>query len=260
MKIIEPKNFFTAIQNAHEVVFVEDAADFYSQQMDYALNQAILSLSSESNEFDKSVTILKKLKGRKLFDIMMNHVNNSNDEWNVIVHGDMWSNNIMFNYGRNGRVNYAKFVDLQTLRYSNLACDILMVMFSSTKYKMRMQHMDGLIDIYRNSLVRTLREYLKGTYSCELMELEKFYTSANIKQELARRSLYGLGMSLWVLPAITFVHDVKNLDSLMNSLNDSNKHDEIMASLTSNEYNIRVKDIMREFSQRGYLENIFIDS
>lgn len=260
MKIMEPKNFFNTIQNVHEVVFIDTAADFYSQQLDYSLSQAISSLMNDSVADAASASILKTFKGRKLFDIMMNHVTNSDDIWNVLCHGDLWSNNIMFHYKKNGKVNYAKFVDLQTLRYSNLTCDILMVMFSSTKYKMRMQHMDSLIDIYRTALINTLRENMKEKYSCELAELEKMYTTESIKHEIARTSLYGLGMSLWVLPAITFVTDVKNLDSLLDSLNDSDKHDEIMASLRSNEYNIRVRDIVKEFLQRGYLENIFIDT
>lgn len=262
MKIIEPKTFSTAVQYIEEIVFIEDAAEFYSQQLDYALNQAITSLSQESNEngeFDSTIKILKKLKGPKLFNIMRNHVTNSEDRWNVIVHGDLWINNIMFHYGKNGRVNYAKFVDLQTLRYSNLVCDILMVLYSSTKYMMRQQYFDELIDIYRNSLIDTLREHLKGSYSCELAELEEIYTTDNIKQEIARRSLFGLGFSCWVLPAITFVANVKDIDSLLNSLNDSDKHDEIMESMKSHEYHIRVRDIMRDFKQRGYLDNIFID-
>jgi hypothetical protein len=262
MKIIEPKIFSTAVQYIEEIVFIDAASDFYSQQLNDSLNQAITSLSQESNEdgeFDSTIKILKTLKGPKLFNIMKNHVTNSEDKWNVIVHGDLWTNNIMFHYGKNGRVNYAKFVDLQTLRYSNLVCDILMVIFSSTKFKMRQQYMDELIDIYRNSLIDTLREHLKGNYSCELAELEELYTTESIKQEIERRSLFGLGMALWFLPAITFVANVKDIDSLLNSLNDSDKHDEIMASMKSHEYHIRVRDIMRDFKQRGYLNNIFID-
>lgn len=263
MKTIEPMNFFAATQHIHEVVFSSEASEFYSHLLDSSLNEVLSSLANESNvsgEFDEIIAILRRLKGNQMFNIMMNHVTNSNDKWNVFTHGDLWINNILFHYGNNGKVNDAKFVDLQTIRYGNMVCDILIFLFSSTKIDMRMRHMDNLIEVYRESLINNLRQYLKNDYSCEFEAYQKLFTFENIKNEIAKSSLYGFFYVMWVLPAITFVPNVKDIDSLMKTIMDSDKHDEIMASLQSNEYHIRIRDVIREFDQRGFLRNIFIDA
>lgn len=129
MKVFDPVTFHNAVSKMHEVVFTESAKEFFSHVLDNTLSGAISSLSSYSNtngELEKPIEILKRLKGEQLYAIMMDHVNNSNDNWKVICHGDLWINNLMFHY-HNNKVKHVKFVDLQTIRYSNLTCDILMV-------------------------------------------------------------------------------------------------------------------------------------
>lgn len=256
MKVIDPLKFCDAVSKMHEVVFTDRAADFYSEVLESTLNTAVSSLSKFSNgngELDKPIEILKRLKGKQLFDIMFDIVKNSNDNWKVVCHGDLWINNLMFHY-HNGKVKHVKLVDLQTIRYTNLSCDILMLLFSSTEKNMRNKHMDRLILIYRESLINNLREYLEKNYRPELTTLEEEFSFENIKNELALRSLYGLGTALWVMPAITFV----KLSSILQ-ITDKDAHDEILVQLQPKEYHERVKDIVQEFYECGFLDNIFID-
>lgn len=258
MKVIKPVTFCDAVSKMHEVVFTSSAADFYGSVLESSLNETVSSLSNFSNgdgDLDRPIEILKRLSGKQLFNIMNGHVNNSDDKWKVVCHGDLWINNLMFHY-HNGRVKHVKFVDLQTIRYSNLTCDILMLLFSSTEGAMRTKHMDRLIEIYRESLINNLREYLEKNYRDELATFEKDFTFESIKDELAVRSLYGLGTSLWVMPAITFV---SLSTDLMKSLANQQAHDEIMLQHQPAEYHARVKDIVKEFYDRGFLKDIFID-
>jgi hypothetical protein len=242
----------------HEVVFTDSAADFYSAVLESSLNETVSSLTNFSNangELDKPIEILKRLSGKQLYDIMTNHVKNSSENWKVVCHGDLWINNLMFHY-HNGKVKHVKLVDLQTIRYTNLTCDILMLLFSSTEGSMRRKHMDRLIQIYHESLVYNLREYLEKNYRHELSTLEQEFTLENIKSELALRSLYGLGTSLWVMPAITFV---SLSTDVMKTIMDQQAHDEMLIQLQPKEYHARVRDIVKEFYERGFLDNIFID-
>lgn len=161
----------------------------------------------------------------------------------------------MFHY-HNGRVKHVKFVDLQTIRYTNLTCDILMLLFSSTEGSLRAKHMDRLIEIYRESLINNLREYMEKNYRHELAKLEEEFSFENIKSEMALRALYGLGTSLWVMPAITFMS--LPLD-LMKSILNQKAHEEVMKQMQPKEYHARVRDIVKEFYERGFLDHIFID-
>lgn len=258
MKVVDSETFHKAVGKMHEVVFTDSGADFYSAVLESSLNESVSSLSNFSNangELDQPIKILKRLSGQQLYSIMTKHVKNSSENWKVVCHGDLWINNLMFHY-QDGKVNNVKLVDLQTIRYTNLTCDILMLLYSSTEGAMRSKHMDQLIEIYHESLISSLRDYLENkSYRQELATLEHEFTLENIKSELAVRSLYGLGTSLWVMPAVTFV----SLSlSLMKTINQES-HDEIMMQLQPKEYHARVRDIVKEFYERGFLDNIFID-
>jgi hypothetical protein len=161
----------------------------------------------------------------------------------------------MFHY-HNGKVKHVKFVDLQTIRFTNLTCDILMLLYSSTDGDLRHKHLDRLIEIYQESLISNLREYLEKNYRQELLTLEREFSYENIKNEFALRSLYGLGMASWVMPAVTFV----SLSSILGSIVDQNEaHDEILTQKQPKEYHSRIKEIVLEFYERGFLDDIFID-
>lgn len=255
MKVADPDTFYDAVSKAHEFVYTDSAMEFFSEVLDNTLKGAVSSLSNFSNatgDLDKPIEILRRLKGEQLHGIMMNIVKNSSDNWKVICHGDLWINNLMFHY-HNGIVKHVKFVDLQTIRYTNLSCDILMFLYSSTDGELRHKHMDRLIQIYQESLISNLREYLEKKYRRELMVLEKEFSFENVKKEFAVRSLYGLGTSLWVMPAVTFKSLSREMGSFKGSLMD---HEKVMQP---KEFHTRVRDIVKEFHERGFLDNIFID-
>lgn len=248
----------SVLENIHEVVYTETAADFYGSLLESTLSTTIASLSNVSNvsgNLDRPIEILKRLGGKQLYNIMNNHVKNSDDKWKVICHGDLWINNLMFHY-HNEKVKHVKLVDLQTIRYSNLTCDILMLLYSSTEGSMRRKHMDDLIQVYRESLINNLREYLEKNYRDELATFEKDFTIESIKEEMAVRSLYGLGTSLWVMPAVTFV---SLSPDLMNALRDQEASDDMMMQYQPMEYHKRVKEIVEDFYDQGFLKDIFIN-
>lgn len=258
MKVFDPVSFYEAVSKMHEVVYTEEATEFYSQLLDSTLAGVVSSLSASNTDgkLDKPISILQRLKGEHLYNIMMDHVVNSSNNWKVICHGDLWINNLMFHY-HNGKVKHVKFVDLQTIRYTNLTCDILMFLYSSTDGELRQKHLDRLIKVYRESLISNLREYLEKNYRRELAKLEEEFSFENIKQEFGLRSLYGLGTSLWVMPAITFKSLSNKMDSFVDSIIDDEKQENFKQPT---EFHLRVQDIVKEFYDRGFLDNIFIDN
>lgn len=83
---------------------------------------------------------------------------------------------------------------------------------------------------------------------------EEIYSFKNIKEQLSKRSVFGLGMAFWLMPAITFLPNI-NVDSLMSSIMNDD-HGKIIASLQSNDYHVRIREVLDEFESNGYLDNI----
>jgi Ecdysteroid kinase-like family len=263
MKEIDRKYFSLTLSHLNEVVFNDEATEFYSTIVHNALAEALSSLQeyrlSHGRKLDRAFEVLKKFTGKSLFALMKDHILNSDDSWKAITHGDLWMNNIMFQHSKNDKVINVKLVDLQTVRYTNIVCDLLIFFYSSTTYEVRMKCMDRLIEIYHESLINNLKDYLGIEYEFNFKALENHFTLKNIKEEISKRSLFGLGMSLWLIPAVTSTASAADIESAMNSVMDSDKHCERMVSLFCDEYHKRIRDLLWEFDQRGYLSNLFID-
>nr|XP_044251462.1 uncharacterized protein LOC108064399 [Drosophila takahashii] len=93
----------------------------------------------------------------KFFDegIKMNQVDES--DFNVLNHGDSWSNNIMFNYKDNGEIDRTIFVDLQMCKWGSPAQDLLYMIITSASLDIKTKEFDHFIQIYHERLVECLK-------------------------------------------------------------------------------------------------------
>lgn len=144
---------------------------------------------------------------------------------------------------------------LELIIFSSQVCDLLLFFYTSSTSFTRKRHLDKLIEIYRTSLISNLRELLKENNLKETENFDEIYSFENIKDQLKKRSIFGLGMAFWLMPAITFLPNI-NVDSLMSSIMNTDDHDEIIASLQSNDYHVRIREVLDEFESNGYLDNI----
>ncbi|XP_073819741.1 uncharacterized protein [Musca autumnalis] len=78
------------------------------------------------------------------------------EEFNVLNHGDCWSNNIMFQYDEVGRIQSTYFVDLQVPLYGSPAMDLYYFIFSSAKLELKVERFDEMIQFYHEKLVENL--------------------------------------------------------------------------------------------------------
>lgn len=175
------------------------------------------------------------------------------EEFFVVTHGDLWLNNIMWQYDSRNKCESVKFIDLQTLRYTSPAIDILHFLYTSTEYAVRAQHMDQLIDDYVESLYATLQKFeVHDEYVPNVQALNDI-----IRQELRDRAMYGLGICMWLLPAVTFHPDkIIDLDTVKLDDFSTGNQEKTLTQMQTPEYHTRMKDTVMEFYRKGILNDI----
>lgn len=78
------------------------------------------------------------------------------EEFNVLNHGDSWSNNFMFKYNEKGEREDTILVDFQICKYGSPVQDLLYFIFSSPKQDIRLTEFDYLIKYYHDNLLENL--------------------------------------------------------------------------------------------------------
>ncbi|XP_011693600.1 PREDICTED: uncharacterized protein LOC105453385 [Wasmannia auropunctata] len=150
----------------------------------------------------------------EIYQIGINAAKMSEDEFNVINHGDMWVNNMLFKYDNDGKPVEHIFVDFQMCVYTSPALDLLYFISTSPSP-----------DIIENKRDILLNEYL-GTLSATMAQLNcktQPPTMEELKATMKRRASYGMIASFSVLPMVLCCKsEVKDLDELMSKDNFSN--------------------------------------
>ncbi|XP_017018452.1 uncharacterized protein [Drosophila kikkawai] len=87
--------------------------------------------------------------------LRLNKVDES--DFNVLNHGDSWSNNIMFNYKDNGEIDRTIFVDLQMAKWGTPAQDLWYMILTSASLEIKVTEFDLFIQIYHERLTECLQ-------------------------------------------------------------------------------------------------------
>ncbi|CAH1406802.1 unnamed protein product [Nezara viridula] len=84
---------------------------------------------------------------------------NTETNFTVLNHGDVWSNNMMFKYDFQNRPIAMKFLDYQIPHYSTPCIDVTYFMYLGTQPAVRRSNYELLVKTYHDSLVRTLDKF-----------------------------------------------------------------------------------------------------
>jgi len=94
--------------------------------------------------------------GEAFWDLIV-EVFRPHNKLNVLNHGDLWTNNLLFKYDNAGCVADVKLVDYQLRRYCSPAIDLLYLFWTSADDGVRMR-MYELLEMYRHTLNNSLSE------------------------------------------------------------------------------------------------------
>ncbi|XP_068157045.1 uncharacterized protein [Drosophila tropicalis] len=109
--------------------------------------------------------------GEENFDASVKVSRVDENDFNVLNHGDSWSNNYMFNYKTNGAIDRSIFVDLQMCKWGSPANDLWYMIVTSASLDIKIKEFDHFIQIYHERLVECLKILKYGKHIPTLKEL-----------------------------------------------------------------------------------------
>ncbi|XP_037723600.1 uncharacterized protein LOC119555955 isoform X1 [Drosophila subpulchrella] len=165
-------------------------------------------------------------------------------DFNVLNHGDSWSNNIMFQYDEFGKIKEVYMVDYQVSKYGSVAQDLLYFLISSTKLEDKLSKFDYYVKVYHDNLVEHLR-ILK--YSKPLPSLR------DIHKVLFRYGLFAYSVATGVMAAVLV--DPTESASFENFIGDSAEGADFQMQMYNNpRYRKHIQVILPWLLNRGALD------
>lgn len=234
-----------------EIVYCPDAAEFYSRILDTSVQQALDSLNASNADGNLSapIRLIEQLQPNLFDQLHRSIIAAAATPFSVICHGDLWVNNLMFR----SQPEEVIFFDLQAMRRTSPVFDILHFIYTSTRRQLRDVHTDTLLAAYAEALRKELGQQLRHTPAANhLVELCETFSLQRLSEDYVRHVHYGLAISMWILPAVTFdPNNIPDLDAI-SELNLNGKEINCTQKLTT-EYHLRIRELALEFYEHGYL-------
>ncbi|XP_018566811.1 uncharacterized protein LOC108907557 [Anoplophora glabripennis] len=248
---------FHAISFAHKALYPEEFSELVEECYD------IFGIFLEKNNFDQIIkytheqclenfqpgtddAIIERYRhyvddGAKLFKESL--VNKG--KYTALIHGDCWSNNMMFRYDDSGKLIDVKFLDFQLVRLASPVCDLSYCLYSGGTKEI-FDDLDHFLHVYHDSLSENLREY--GCDPTELYPWEALKGDWKVHCQLG----VAMGLSIW---RGKLVYDDEVVDFTDVSTADV---DEVMekfkgAGYDEKTYKERTRDIILHLYENDYL-------
>ncbi|XP_037043490.1 uncharacterized protein LOC119079604 [Bradysia coprophila] len=164
------------------------------------------------------------------------------NDLNVILHGDVWSNNIMFKYGDNGEVEDTVLVDFQICYYGPPVLDVTYCLYTSSHIDVSESDWDMLVQYYYEELRSTLA---KLNYQKKVPSLTEF----NV--QIILRGMYAASMGI-ITQSSRMLENVSE-NGLADLIRDDKAEHRLNMLLNPKVIPTIIK-LLKYFDRRGYYE------
>lgn len=172
---------------------------------------------------------------------------------NTLLHGDLWANNILFQYGKYGETPLqCRLVDFQLARYAPPAMDLLTVLTIPTTRQFRAAYLNELLAEY----YRFMTEFLKRAG----LNIADFMTVAEFEESVEEYRIIGLIESclfchLVILPPASTQELTGSADGFSDFF-DRKRIDICMKAFKSDQvYRDRLVDMLEDFVDHYVLQS-----
>ncbi|KAH8417165.1 hypothetical protein KR222_005490, partial [Zaprionus bogoriensis] len=203
-------------QNYLTPIYADSMRNEIGQVAD-TLGKYLLKCLPKYDDYETYSEAVRTMKS-KLVDLMFSLNKPDPEDFNALVHGDLWTNNILFQHnGDSAEPSATYFVDFQMPRYYPVAYDLNYFLLSSTQFDLKLSHFDYFIKHYHDQLIKHLN-LLK-------YPPKKIPTLRALHQQLLKYGFVGFHTVLILCPAVLldrtddanlkdFVGDTEDGDSL----------------------------------------------
>ncbi|XP_050079391.1 uncharacterized protein LOC126567204 [Anopheles maculipalpis] len=151
---------------------------------------------------------LMKHWGMDMFDALLNIASADPTKFNVLNHGDMWCNNVLFHYNENSELSDVLLIDYQLSFWSSPAMDLLYFIFTSVNGDLKISQMDYMIQYYHEKLIDSLN-FLEYDGNLPLLK--------DLHSDIIEHHLFGLMISFSILPVCLMEKsDDASMDMMMD--------------------------------------------
>ncbi|KAJ8926074.1 hypothetical protein NQ315_009930 [Exocentrus adspersus] len=162
-------------------------------------------------------------------------------EYTVILHGDCWSNNVMFKYEESGALADLRLLDFQMSKEGSPCCDLSYTIYSGAS-KPILQNLDSYLHVYHDSLSSTLK-----AFGCDS---DRIYPFHQLKKDWKRYCKLGFSMALMIWRMkLTEEGQVKDLQDMTKQ-----SEEELRASAyDETEYRRITRDLVLHMFENDFL-------
>ncbi|XP_076066049.1 putative oxidoreductase dhs-27 [Oratosquilla oratoria] len=143
------------------------------------------TIARRNEGYDKVAKCLEEELSPNCMDCIREHLQ-PHAPFAAVVHGDCWSNNLLFRYDSGGTPVDIRLVDLQIVRASSITTDLNYFFFTSPSGEVRRKNMDLFLHTYYDTLEDVVRAG----------GLQLDFTFEDFCEEYERRCLYGITYGL----------------------------------------------------------------
>lgn len=185
--------------------------------------------------FDLEKTVIKK--GCQVYT-------RDNSTFNVLNHGDLWVNNVMYKFDSKGDPIESILVDYAIGFFGSPAIDLSYLLFTSSSNDVTTEQFDLLLQYYHSELVDCL---------VKLKYIKPLPTLLDIQVEMLRKGFVGVMYVTFLIP-LRLIEDTANAD-LGNLLGSTPEAVEFRYQMFSHpKYQDRMEYLLKYFDRKGYID------